>query len=76
MECKLNTGYDFIVVKDIDVIDDFIALSDMWRKHSIAITSIDNLGTMEDGRMRDIHVHIRNIIFKPYVMHLIRKYIG
>lgn len=75
MDCKLDTGYDFIEVENINVHEEFQSLDDLLSRHSYVITSIDNLGSATDGVIRTIHVHIRHWIFVPYVKHLIKKYL-
>lgn len=76
MDCKLDTGYDFIEVENINVIKEFNSMSELLRRHSYVITSIDNLGSASDGNIRTIHVHVRHAIFAPYVKHLIKKYLN
>ena len=76
MDCKLDTGYDFIEVENINVRENYGSLAQLLSQHSYAITSIDNLGSARDGVIRNIHVHIRHSIFVPYVKHLIKKYLN
>ena len=75
MDCKLDTGYDFIEVENINVREEWDALCQLLSRHSYAITRIDNLGSARDGVIRNIHVHIRHSIFVPYVKLLIKKYL-
>lgn len=75
MDCKLDTGYDFIEVENINVRKNYGPLAQLLSQHSYAIIRIDNLGSAKDGVIRNIHVHIRNWIFVPYVKLLIKKYL-
>lgn len=76
MDCKLDTGYDFIEVQNINVIEEFNSMSELLHRHSYVIASIDNLGSVQDEKIRTIHVHVRHRIFAPYVIHLIKKYLN
>lgn len=76
MDCQKDTGYDFIAVENINVHEEFESISELLRRHSYVITSIDNLGSASDGKIRTIHVHVRHVIFAPYVIHLIKKYLN
>lgn len=76
MDCKLDTGYDFIKVENINVREDYDNLVELLNRHSYSIVRIDNLGSASDGVPRTIHVHIRHWIFVPYVKHLIKKYLN
>ena len=76
MDCKLDTGYDFIEFENINVRKNYGPLAQLLSQHSYAIIRIDNLGSAKDGVIRNIHVHIRNWIFVPYVKHLIKKYLN
>lgn len=75
MNCKRDTGYDFIEVANVKVRENYGPLAQLLSQHSYLITRIDNLGEVTDGNIRTIHVHIRHWIFVPYVIHLIRKYL-
>ena len=75
MDCKLDTGYDFIEVENIKVRENYGPMAQLLSQHSYLITRIDNLGEVTDGNIRNIHVHIRHWIFVPYVKYLIRKYL-
>lgn len=74
MNCKLDTGYDFIEVENIKVRENYGPMAQLLSRHPYLITRIDNLGEVTDVN-RNIHVHIRHWIFVPYVKHLIRKYL-
>lgn len=76
MDCKLDTGYDFIEVENINVRENYGPMAQLLSQHSYLITRIDNLGAVTDGNIRNIHVHIRHSIFVPYVKHLIKKYLN
>lgn len=75
MNCKLDTGYDFIEVENIKVRENYGPMAQLLNRHPYLITRIDNLGDVTDVNIRNIHVHIRHWIFVPYVKHLIRKYL-
>lgn len=75
-DCKLDTGYDFIQVENINVREAMNSLVQLLSRHHYVITRIDNLGSVSDGVIRTIHVHIRHWIFLPYVKHLIKKYLN
>lgn len=75
MNCKLDTGYDFIEVENIKVRENYGPMAQLLSRHPYLITGIDNLGEVTDVNIRNIHVHIRHWIFVPYVKHLIRKYL-
>jgi hypothetical protein len=76
MTCNLDTGHDFIEVQNINAYEDYDALAKLLNRHSYLITRIDNMETVTDGDIYNIHVHIRHSIFAPYVIHLIKKYLN